>query len=311
LLTFFDNKIGDRYYTRVGDRSFNYPFLTQKERDNETGLDYFGARYYGSTSGRFTSADPLYLEMHRLTDPQQLNLYSYVRNDPTKFNDPTGLDIHVVGDATDEYLKGLQQDIKGFKVAYDGRKIVIVDEKGKKLDKKALDGLHNKLGDRDNQLFSAITDGDHHVTIAAVLKEGEEARSVTTFGGFAGNQKPGLQVIDFSDIRLLDTPENRTFYSPEQAVGHETLEAYYGSFSEKYADAHDQANQWFPGLEEVKNSGQLGAADAQGRVSKFTSEFSRADNPNLKIKVTGQFLSPVPASSMPQPSHIIKVEKVP
>src|SRR6185295_8783800 len=33
--------------------------FTQKERDNETGLDYFLARYYSSTQGRFTSVDPL------------------------------------------------------------------------------------------------------------------------------------------------------------------------------------------------------------------------------------------------------------
>ena len=35
--------------------------FTQKERDNETGLDYFGARYYASTQGRFTSTDPIVL----------------------------------------------------------------------------------------------------------------------------------------------------------------------------------------------------------------------------------------------------------
>ncbi len=33
--------------------------FTSKERDNETGLDYFLARYYGSTAGRFMSIDPL------------------------------------------------------------------------------------------------------------------------------------------------------------------------------------------------------------------------------------------------------------
>jgi len=36
----------------------NYPFLTQKERDIETNLDYFIARYYSSIQGRFTTVDP-------------------------------------------------------------------------------------------------------------------------------------------------------------------------------------------------------------------------------------------------------------
>ncbi len=43
--------------------------FTGKERDTETGLNYFGARYYGSNVGRFTSPDPLYLEMLRQPTP--------------------------------------------------------------------------------------------------------------------------------------------------------------------------------------------------------------------------------------------------
>ena len=69
----------------------NYTFLTQKERDNETGLDYFGARYYGSTEGRFTSPDPL-LSSGRIPQPQSWNRYSYCVNDPLKYVDPKGLD---------------------------------------------------------------------------------------------------------------------------------------------------------------------------------------------------------------------------
>jgi RHS repeat-associated protein len=61
--------------------------FTQKERDVETGLDYFEARYYSSTQGRFTSPDSL---GGRPINPQTLNLYSYVRNNPLRYNDPTG-----------------------------------------------------------------------------------------------------------------------------------------------------------------------------------------------------------------------------
>jgi RHS repeat-associated protein len=70
-----------------GRAGFNYTFLTQKERDNETGLDYFGARYYASTQGRFTSADSW---AGRMFNPQSLNRYSYFRNNPLKFVDPSG-----------------------------------------------------------------------------------------------------------------------------------------------------------------------------------------------------------------------------
>ena len=64
--------------------------FTQKERDIETGLDYFGARYYGSTQGRFTSPDPL-LSSGTVFDPQSWNRYSYTSNNPLKYTDPTGL----------------------------------------------------------------------------------------------------------------------------------------------------------------------------------------------------------------------------
>jgi RHS repeat-associated protein len=67
--------------------------FTLKERDIETGLDYFGARYYGSTQGRFTGADPISLGVDRLFDPQRFNRYAYVRNNPLMFTDPDGRDI--------------------------------------------------------------------------------------------------------------------------------------------------------------------------------------------------------------------------
>ena len=65
----------------AGARS-NYPFLTSKERDNETGLDYFGARYFASTQGRFTGSDPL-LSSGSVYAPQTWNRYSYTINNPT------------------------------------------------------------------------------------------------------------------------------------------------------------------------------------------------------------------------------------
>ncbi|HXM51037.1 MAG TPA: RHS repeat-associated core domain-containing protein [Pyrinomonadaceae bacterium] len=64
--------------------------FTSKERDNESGLDYFGARYYGSTQGRFTSVDPDNAGAD-VNDPQSWNGYAYVGNSPLTFTDPEGL----------------------------------------------------------------------------------------------------------------------------------------------------------------------------------------------------------------------------
>ena len=53
--------------------------FTGKERDAETGLDYFGARYFGAAPGRFTSPDEPLADQDA-ANPQSWNLYSYVRN---------------------------------------------------------------------------------------------------------------------------------------------------------------------------------------------------------------------------------------
>ena len=69
--------------------------FTGKERDTESGLDYFGARYFGSSMGRFMSPDPLFISPERLYNPQLLNLYAYVGNNPLSRTDPTGLDFYL------------------------------------------------------------------------------------------------------------------------------------------------------------------------------------------------------------------------
>lgn len=64
--------------------------FTGQEHDRESGLDYFDARYYSSTQGRFTSIDPL-AASGRPGNPQTWNRYAYVLNNPMKFIDPTGM----------------------------------------------------------------------------------------------------------------------------------------------------------------------------------------------------------------------------
>jgi RHS repeat-associated protein len=65
-----------------------------KEHDSETGNDYFGARYYGNSIGRFLSpdwsaqAEPV--PYAKMADPQSLNLYAYVENNPIANRDIDG-----------------------------------------------------------------------------------------------------------------------------------------------------------------------------------------------------------------------------
>jgi RHS repeat-associated protein len=66
--------------------------FTSKERDNETGLDYFGARYYGSLLGRFTSCDPKSMGLKQRINPQRWSRYTYSLNSPLSIYDPDGQD---------------------------------------------------------------------------------------------------------------------------------------------------------------------------------------------------------------------------
>jgi RHS repeat-associated protein len=73
-----------------------WPRSTGKERDTESGNDYFGARYYASSMGRWMSpdwsakAEPV--PYAKLDDPQSLNLYAYARNNPVSNVDLDGHD---------------------------------------------------------------------------------------------------------------------------------------------------------------------------------------------------------------------------
>lgn len=65
--------------------------FTGKERDSESGNDYFGARYYASSMGRWLMPDPSGLSYSDPRDPQSLNLYAYVGNHALQYVDPYGL----------------------------------------------------------------------------------------------------------------------------------------------------------------------------------------------------------------------------
>jgi RHS repeat-associated protein len=71
--------------------------FTGKERDTESGNDYFGARYYASSMGRFLSPDPKLISRKRMLDPQGWNMYAYARNNPLILIDPDGAEWQWAG----------------------------------------------------------------------------------------------------------------------------------------------------------------------------------------------------------------------
>ena len=71
----------------VGFSAFN-----GKELDPETGMQYFGARYYDPKFGKWSSADPLFVQKPQmcLSSPNECNLYAFARGNPISYGDPSG-----------------------------------------------------------------------------------------------------------------------------------------------------------------------------------------------------------------------------
>ena len=80
--------------------------FTQYERDNETDLDFAQARYFCSSSGRFSTPDPLGASANPAR-PQSWHRYIYSYNNPLRFTDPTGM---IAGDYVDEDGKRIGSD---------------------------------------------------------------------------------------------------------------------------------------------------------------------------------------------------------
>jgi RHS repeat-associated protein len=100
---------GERLITSSSGNSYKF---TGKERDSESGLDNFEARYNSSSLGRFMSADQIGPAQHP-GNPQSWNLYSYVLNNPLKLVDPSGeftCDAKTVSDkACDDFQAALDK----------------------------------------------------------------------------------------------------------------------------------------------------------------------------------------------------------
>jgi len=96
-----------------GSYDTNYRF-TGKELDQGTGLYFYGARYYDPEIGRFITPDSIVQAPY---DPQSLNRYTYCRNNPVKYTDPTGhifgIDDIIIGAILGAIIGGISAAVTG------------------------------------------------------------------------------------------------------------------------------------------------------------------------------------------------------
>jgi RHS repeat-associated protein len=175
--------------------------FTGKERDAESGLDYFGARYYGSNLGRFASADYFLNDTH-VSDPQSWNLYTYVRNNPLKFIDPTGEKVYV-GDLGEEDRKKL---LERANATYGCESCVTADDKGfLQVD---TSGLTDAVRDATGFLTDAINSETYFANVQVTNNDSSIAfgkndlrRGSVMYNGVRVNAD--LITLDFGDDRHI------------------------------------------------------------------------------------------------------------
>ena len=155
--------------------------FTGQVRDEETRLDYFGARYMSAPQGRFLSPDPL-MESASAADPQSWNRYAYARNNPFRYIDPSGLCIEAA-EADEDTSEG---DI------CQATEDLTVDEEGKEYIK-----THEELRLDVYSIFDALTVGYGHGVLASdKLVKGDmidEGRANDLFLGDIGIAEDDIQ----------------------------------------------------------------------------------------------------------------------
>jgi RHS repeat-associated protein len=217
--------------TSTGDPN-HYKYIGQ-ELDAETGLYYMRARHYSPGLGRFIQPDPLYIDMKRLADPQQLNLYVYGRNNPTTFSDPTGLDVKFNCDNK----ANCNQAVQDFNGRKNGQFRV---ELGKDNKLHVVKGsVQKNLSTAEKALMGAVNDANNHATINVVGNSGQ-----SEFGVHNG---AGVNSVDLGNISKLDAPSNAGGLNSGDALAHESMDAYY-SLSNDALLADHMASGLFPGL---------------------------------------------------------------
>jgi RHS repeat-associated protein len=169
--------------------------FTGKERDTQTGLDNFGARYDASSLGRFRTPDPL-IASARVTNPQTWNRYSYTLNNPLKYIDPSGL----IEMTTDQCEKDANCVTVKLNVIYDknangGRGLT--DKQKEKFEKGLLQNAKNEYGDAKIHFDVTRTEASESPRNLQGLQKGSlnvivtdgsfttEAGDSIMFGGFA------------------------------------------------------------------------------------------------------------------------------
>ncbi|MBU7017201.1 MAG: RHS repeat-associated core domain-containing protein [Theionarchaea archaeon] len=159
-----------------------------KELD-ETGLYYYGARYYDPVIGRFISRDPL---SGNEESPQTLNRYIYCLNNPLKYVDPAGESVRSVVEDTFRRLEGVDpEDLEEI------QKLINAGEQAAALNK-ILTLLGFTFVDNKDGTFKVQIEGDTWYTMA--IDNNLKVRGIDAYGSTDHDKE--LISINFDRTRV-------------------------------------------------------------------------------------------------------------
>ena len=163
-------------------------------------MDYFGARYYGSSLGRFTGTDPYDINIERqftddrdegdrlrqeyLEQPQHWNRYTYALNNPLKFIDPDGFDP----EQFDEYKRTLL-----------GKEITV--KISKELDAKQQTAILNRIDTAINK----INDGMQEGLKQTYTLDSKEVKAITSLNGLTVSNRIAWSHMDIKTGTFMMT----------------------------------------------------------------------------------------------------------
>jgi RHS repeat-associated protein len=188
--------------TRVRSR------CTGKERDAESGLDNFGARFDTSSLGRFMTPDPLMASGH-VSDPRTWNRYTYALNDPLQFTDPTGMEVssacadnktceitvkvNVVWDNTANHGKGLTDNQKTeFKKDQIDKAVKDYAKSGIKLDVSYTEGSFT-VDSNNSSHFTGLQSDAVNIVASTATIDGSPDSMMTNSGKF-------VSIVNVNDV---------------------------------------------------------------------------------------------------------------
>jgi len=241
---------------------------TGQEKDFETGLYYYSARHYNPELRRFVQADSIMPDVY---DPQQLNRYSYTRNNPLIYIDPSG-NLLVAVDGTDskkwKKKKGYKSHVKNFfndygkqdgegkeyKKYWDGPNLTVSGWDGRYIHKKLMNWINARLAENPDQPVNLVGHSRGGYIVRQVALELEEnGINVNFVGTFdAVDMMPFYGKDDMPDasINVKSSPSSRGFF--RKMSDGQTLNATHSAIGGDFVGGDHPSD--ITNYENIKNS---------------------------------------------------------